>query len=333
MGWKGTVRSIGAAVRAAERDAQRRRRELEKQRKHVEKMQELARAAYEVEVFENYLQLLVTVHTEVKPEVDWQAIANSSPPIEPTRSSENEDAAQSALDRYKPGLADRMFGKEKAKKTLLVAGIQNGRKVDDDIFNKRLKHFKNKISEWEDNCDLARRMIIGDEKAWFDAIDKLNFFSDITELGSSLSFSAHASGIIDASIHIAGKDVIPSETKSLLKSGRLSVKAMPKGKFFELYQDHICSCLLRVASDLLSLLPINAVVVTIFDKLLNTKTGHMEEVPILSAYVPRRTLDNLNLLQIDPSDSMQNFVHNMAFKKTKGFYAVERIQPEQINDG
>ncbi len=31
MGWKGTVRSIGSAVRAAERDAMRRQRELDKQ--------------------------------------------------------------------------------------------------------------------------------------------------------------------------------------------------------------------------------------------------------------------------------------------------------------
>jgi len=37
MGWKGTVRSIGAAVRAAERDEKRRQRELEKQQKQYEK--------------------------------------------------------------------------------------------------------------------------------------------------------------------------------------------------------------------------------------------------------------------------------------------------------
>ena len=36
MGWKGTVRSVGAAVRAAERDSKRRQRELEKQQKYFD---------------------------------------------------------------------------------------------------------------------------------------------------------------------------------------------------------------------------------------------------------------------------------------------------------
>ena len=39
MGWKGAVRSIGAAVRAAERDAKRRQRELEKRQRQYTKHQ------------------------------------------------------------------------------------------------------------------------------------------------------------------------------------------------------------------------------------------------------------------------------------------------------
>jgi len=50
MGYKGALRSIQTELRRAERDAQRRQRELEKQHKQLEKMQELERAAYEVQV-------------------------------------------------------------------------------------------------------------------------------------------------------------------------------------------------------------------------------------------------------------------------------------------
>jgi hypothetical protein len=49
-------------MRRAERDAQRRQRELEKQRKQLEKMQELERAAYEVQVYENHIDLMLSVH-------------------------------------------------------------------------------------------------------------------------------------------------------------------------------------------------------------------------------------------------------------------------------
>jgi hypothetical protein len=37
MGWKGTIRSVGAVVRATERDAKRRQKELERQQNQYEK--------------------------------------------------------------------------------------------------------------------------------------------------------------------------------------------------------------------------------------------------------------------------------------------------------
>jgi len=97
-----------------------------------------------------------------------------------------------------------------------------------------------------------------------------------------------------------------------------------------LYQDYVCSVALRVAGELLALLPFQTVVVTATDKLLNSTTGHIEEQPILSVAIPRSTLDDLNLGLIDPSDSMQNFIHNMNFKKTKGFTAIEMVDESAI---
>ena len=40
MGWKGTLRSVNAAMKAQEREAQRRQRELERQQKELAKMEE-----------------------------------------------------------------------------------------------------------------------------------------------------------------------------------------------------------------------------------------------------------------------------------------------------
>ncbi len=62
MGWKGAVRSVGAVVRAVERDSKRRRRELERQQKQYEKMLELEQAEYEVEVYgKNWSEKIIVV--------------------------------------------------------------------------------------------------------------------------------------------------------------------------------------------------------------------------------------------------------------------------------
>jgi len=39
--------------------------------------------------------------------------------------------------------------------------------------------------------------------------------------------------------------------------------------------------------------------------------------------IPRKTFDMLSFENLDPSDSLNNFVHNMNFKKGKGFEPVE----------
>jgi hypothetical protein len=129
---------------------------------------------------------------------------------------------------------------------------------------------------------------------------------------------------------IRGLEVIPTETKTLLQTGKVSVKRMPQTKYLELYQDYICGCVLRIANETFALLPFKTVIVTAVSDILNTNTGHLEAMPVLSAVIPRATLARLNLQAIDPSDSMRNFVHQMDFKKTRGFMVIERIEPSAL---
>ena len=119
--------------------------------------------------------------------------------------------------------------------------------------------------------------------------------------------------------------MIPTEKKSLLQSGKLSVKKMPQSEFYEMYQDYVCSCILRIGNELLAILPDKLVLVHAVDNMLNSKTGHMEEQYILSIAISRQTIASLNMDLIDPSDSFENFVYIMKFKKTKGFEVVEPL--------
>ena len=177
---------------------------------------------------------------------------------------------------------------------------------------------------------MANGILDGDARSKLEVIDRIDPFSEISTLGSSLSFNINENSIVEAIIHIHGVDIIPYEVKSLLKSGRLSVKKMPKGTFNEIYQDYVCSCVLRVARELFSILPETMVFVTAVDKLLNSKTGHKEVSAILSAAVSRDTLESLDITNLDPSDSMSNFVHNMSFRKTKGFEVVEQLDSNTL---
>jgi len=101
---------------------------------------------------------------------------------------------------------------------------------------------------------------------------------------------------------------------------------MTKSKHNELYQDHVCSLVIRVAREFFAHVPFNQVRVNVITKILNSSTGHLEDKPILSVIMISETINSLNLETIDPSDSMANFVHNMKFSKIKGFSPVSIVE-------
>ena len=333
MGWKGALRSVQAEIRRAEREAQRRQRELERQRKHFDKMQELEAAAYEVEVFDNHLAVLTSVHVDCSPSWDWNRIREAPAPVAPTLSSTGEDQARRTLRQFKPGVLDRILGRAEKKRAALEAQIPEARQTDAARHRKASEAHAEATAAWSEATDLAKRIIEGEPEAYVQAIDDAEPFAEIEGLGSSIRIEVHSSVLVTAAISVQGDTVVPREAKSLLQSGKLSVKQMPKGRFFELYQDYVCGAALRVGRELLALLPIDMVVCHVSTEMLNSSTGHLEDSPILSVALPRGTIDRLNFSSVDPSDALANFVHHMAFKKTTGFAAVQPIDPSSFGHG
>ncbi|AUA33420.1 hypothetical protein CWR53_12850 [Pseudomonas sp. SGAir0191] len=330
MGWKGTLRSMQASARRAERNSHRRQRELERQHKEYARMEALEQAAYEVEVYENHVEVLLSVHKDCGDVINWKSLLNSVEPREPSLDVTAE-AATDALATYAPNFLARLFRLEARQRRALSRKVEEGKAEDLRRFQTAHSDWLQAHANWADERELAHRIINGDKQAKLDAIEAFEPFTEIAHLGSGIELIVHESGLVEARLAIHGTHVIPSEIKSLLKSGKLSTKAMPISRFNELHQDYVCSCAVRVGRELLAILPDDLVMVTALDNVLNSSTGHLEELPILSVAFSRNTLDSLNLDAIDPSEAMKNFVHNMAFKKTQGFSAVVALDARSFN--
>jgi len=323
------LRSIVAAQRRKERESLRSQRELDQQKKHIEKMQEYERALFEVRVFENQLEVLLSIHKECGDPWDWISIQASGPPLKPSKTNHLELAAQSELTTYKPNMFDKLLRKANSKRDQLTLAIEKAKQADEINYQEAIQNYEQELQEWKKLTEIAVGILSDQDEAYLEAINFINPFSEISQLGSSMEFQ-YENKVIEATFHVNGEDVMPSDTKTVLKSGKLSVKKMSKTKFYGLYQDYVCGAVLRVARELFALLPIDMILVTAMGSLLNTQTGYMEEEPILSIVIPRETLDSLNFDMLDPSDSMSNFVHNMKFKTTSGFTKVERISPNDL---
>lgn len=319
------LRSMAASARRAERESLRRQREYQKHLVQQAKFQAIEEAELEVEEYENRIELLKSMHTDCSDSWDWQKMKESTPPPSPIKKSVYENLAIERLKNFKPSLTDKLFNRSEMKRSALGEEVELGKEKDEDAYQKELEIYKKQFIEWEETRELASKILNGDTSAYLNAIEQIEPLSEISEIGSSVNIEIINESEIDITLQVNSSETIPSEIKSQLKNGKLSIKEMPKAKFNELYQDYVCSCVLRVAREMFALLPIKKVYITAVAELLNSKTGHIENLPILSVLIPRETLIKLNFSMIDPSDSMKNFVHNMKFKKTSGFEVVDKL--------
>lgn len=310
MGWKGTLRKMQAASRRAERQA-------EKSRKIAQKRQELESAQYEVEEYESRIEAIKSVHKDCGEEWDWESIRGSLPPFNSGEIGPNEKKAKDTLANYKPAFLDKVFNRTGVKKHELEEEIAIARQKDKDSYE-----------EWQELVDVAQKVLNGDLQTYKYVLEELSPFADISELGSSLGFAFENPRYLEITLYVHFDGVIPKEVKSFTQSGKLSVRQRPKSQYLELYQDYVCSCVLRLARETFAILPVETVYIHAIGELLNAKTGHIEECPILSVMIPKKTLKRLNFENIDCSDSMANFNHNMRFKKSQGFEIVEKVTPE-----
>ena len=316
---KATARMFEAARRESQRVAKLRQRDLERQAKEMEKLSALQQARLEVETYENGLDILLSVHKEQADALDWLSIVSSLPPVPPRGQSHNELKARQrqAVTPY-----------------LLESGnaIERAKEQDERDFQEAMQTHAADVAEWENMTSLARRILGSDTDAYIKAIEELSPFTELSTIGSSFHFKVHSRHLIEVNLTTNGRQAIPAEVKTLTSTGKVSVKAMPKPRFLEIYQDYVCGCVLRVARELFALLPIDALLITASAEALDTSTGHTLERPFLSVFIPRATLAALNFDTLDPSDSIMAMTHRGDLKASRKTGEFEFIAPLTVSD-
>lgn len=334
MSWRGTIRAIQAAERRAQRDAQRRFKDLQRRNKEQAKLSALEQARLEVETYENRVDVLLSIHKEHGDQWNWEQVLNTPSPVEPGRSNRHESDVEARRSAYVPGFFDKLFGKANKQAAAFEAEMQMAQARDEQEFQMAWNQYQSDLVEWENEKKLAAAVLAGEHDAYVRVLRELSPFAELSELGSSLNFRIHSPKLVEALVKVSGDRAIPSEIKSLTSSGKVSSKAMPKGRFHEIYQDYVCGCVLRVGRETFALLPAETVIITASADLFDSRTGRTTEQPILSAVIPRGVLNNLNFNYLDPSDAMENFLHRGDFKasrKSGAFVPITPLAPADLD--
>ena len=339
MSWKSFARELERAQRrsvqrqkayaraVAREDRERDRAWKAHQKREAARQKERAKAvaAGEVAQYETYVEALQALHKQCSSSWDWEALVACPPPTEPARASTNEDHARSILAAYVPGFFEKLFGKGKTRRAELEASVSAGRHRDDELHQASLVQWQDEMASWQRHRDVGQRILQQDQAVYPEALDLTGAFDEVAQYGTAVRSGEARRDAVLLTAEITDDEIVPTEVLKQLASGKLSTKAMPKGQYWELYQDHVCSCAIRLACEIFSALPVNRAIVNIGKSQLSTATGHPELVTFLAVHFTRRQVEAINLEAIDPSDSMSNFSHRMTFRKTQGFQPVDAI--------
>ncbi|WP_070120422.1 DUF4236 domain-containing protein [Bacillus marinisedimentorum] len=287
---------------------------VEQQRqKELEQAKELEKVKKQLEVFEEKIEYFTSIHKDCTETFDWVTIVKT-PPFEYGKSGPNEEEAIKYLESYKPTFRDKFFKRIEARRKLLEHEVILAKEEDDKMY-----------TNWQDLKTLGEDVLSGKPESFQKVIDDLAPFDDIKDLGSEFDFKFIGDQAV-FNLYVHSEDVIPAEELSLTKTGKLSRKKMTKTKFYELYQDYVSSCVLRIARELFALLPLKNVYINAIGEQFDSSVGSEVEGVVLSVLIDRETLNTLDFDRIDCSDSLENFQHNMKFRKTKGFAFVDKME-------
>lgn len=290
------------------------------------------RDRYELDLHEQHIRALTTLHHEGWSPWDWPRIAASSPPPQPIRQHPREAAAMHALQAHKPGVLGKLTGADRRLEELQQA-VHAARAQDEQEYGHHYAAYLNELDRWKWFQRTAQGIITGDPQACQAALDHLGPFQAFQQLGSSLNVCITRPWCVEAWLTANDQKVLPAEMLLLTPTGKVSRKSMPTQKYWALYQDHVCSAALRIAREVFALLPIPVTLVHVGYPWTNTQTGQPDRYPILSVAFDRETFYALRLEAIDPSDSMANFEHRMEFKKNSGFDPIEILTPDELESG
>ncbi|MCQ6280843.1 DUF4236 domain-containing protein [Bacillus sp. EB600] len=300
--------STTSGSRSYKTPAYQRRSELARLQREQRKLQEQEYARLQVTLYENKLDQIRSIHQECDDPVDWKEVYRRLAPFKNGQEGPNTKAAREQLESYQPSVMERIFNKTEAKLQELAQEVEKAKAKDAELWN-----------SWKHMHTVAEKILKRDMDSYLEVIQEYTPLDDLVEFGSGFEFGTDNPNIMQVSFEVNALNVIPNKALSLTKTGKLSEKPLSKTAYYDLYQDYVCSCALRIARDLFALLPVYYVFVHAYEEVINTATGHKQEQAILSVKFDRPMLNRLNFENLDPSDALVNFPHKMKFKKTSGF--------------
>ncbi len=307
------------------------KRSVLKEFKEKQKEIEIQNANYTVREWEKNMDSLKSVHKISSDFLDWENILKVAEPLPPKLITSNVDFHELRFNNYKPSFIDKLFSLTNRRLTNLKESIEQAKEKDNFDFAIENKKFQEKLLNWNQLQNLSKGVLNKDVNYYKQAMNHFYPFKDVIKLGKRLLFT-YEENSINVDICTENDSIIPNNQLKLTPTGKLSTREITIAKKNELYIEHICSTVIKVAKEVFKLYTLKYITVNVILNSVNRSTFTSNEHLIISAIILPDKIVELNLDTINVVEVVKSFTHSMKFTKTKGFDFVERLYYEnEIN--
>jgi hypothetical protein len=221
------------------------------------------------------------------------------------------------------------------KKRRWIRGIENAFKNAKSQIEKDSQEFNNKnLSLWQDfkasmlsDFELSSsisKVKKGDQSGVKDLVKTFDILSFLEEFGCEYLIESKKDHT-RLDIILNTSEVVPTTKMEIRKNGlELFDKAIATSDYNLILQDFMCSVVLRSANEIFANVPnLNQFEIYVFDNLLNSAKGIIEEVKLIEVTIDKINFSKLRLSNVDPSDALEIFKPKMKFSRSSGFKTLE----------
>jgi len=317
--WRGILREL-------ERGANRNARQAESEEKQRALAAVFEEGSNTLNQYQHLLTSAVSLHKDCCSYINWEFLSKVDPPNEISKENYFEKIAIEKKNNFKPSPIKKIFGLKEKEILKLDEEINLARERDEETYKSLLEKHNEDFQNWEREKNLAIQVLNSNEKAFEQVLNDRFSLKSNPFIGKSITFHFDDEKNLTSDLYIHPIDeIIPSFDLKQLKSGVLSKKEMSLSKRLDFYKEYVCSAVIRLARETFAILPFTEVVINAKCDQLNKKTGYMKETIFLSVFIPKSTLDKINLQFVVPSIALENFKHNLEFKRLTGFNEVPQV--------
>ena len=153
------------------------------------------------------------------------------------------------------------------------------------------------IENWDYFKSKAEDVLNGNLDTYFQIISDINPVDDLLQYGSEFECGTDDPRMMTVGFTVNSDAVLRDAT------------TLPQRVYNDLLQDYVCGCAIRVARDILALLPLRRVII-------NTSDSNR---PILSVDFDRKNFEQIDFSTGDASDIVESLSHRMNFNPDTGF--------------